>query len=323
MEETMTSTSPDHHQHIADVPKRALAMTSMTNEDYRNTYWPQLQTAIDRLLQGPPPPHHTGPVIEFEPMYSAAYKCVCQQHSEALYNDLMSHVHKHFVKVAEEMQQLDEFQLIDNYYCVIHRVMYSLDGIIPIFTYLNKVYVSTKLSSNLRTELQTLFCTDVIDPVIEKLMAMVKQTTEMTPFTIAPHVLASLIKSLHKLNQAYAQKYPQMPHLLQQLKNYSTILQGFNCSNGFHGKPRLDALLLFSLHWADAPTKHPSVTQMSLCFAGWTAFTKHAGRKSAQCPVAFRNSYYYTVLKTCPESQSFKSAFTFTDKIHSNIKKLF
>ncbi|KAG7176934.1 CDK2-associated and cullin domain-containing protein 1-like [Homarus americanus] len=165
MEETMTSTSPDHHQHIADVPKRALAMTSMTNEDYRNTYWPQLQTAIDRLLQGPPPPHHTGPVIEFEPMYSAAYKCVCQQHSEALYNDLMSHVHKHFVKVAEEMQQLDEFQLIDNYYCVIHRVMYSLDGIIPIFTYLNKVYVSTKLSSNLRTELQTLFCTDVIDPV--------------------------------------------------------------------------------------------------------------------------------------------------------------
>ncbi|XP_042222478.1 CDK2-associated and cullin domain-containing protein 1-like isoform X2 [Homarus americanus] len=210
MEETMTSTSPDHHQHIADVPKRALAMTSMTNEDYRNTYWPQLQTAIDRLLQGPPPPHHTGPVIEFEPMYSAAYKCVCQQHSEALYNDLMSHVHKHFVKVAEEMQQLDEFQLIDNYYCVIHRVMYSLDGIIPIFTYLNKVYVSTKLSSNLRTELQTLFCTDVIDPVIEKLMAMVKQTTEMTPFTIAPHVLASLIKSLHKLNQAYAQKYPQV-----------------------------------------------------------------------------------------------------------------
>ncbi|KAK8745531.1 hypothetical protein OTU49_000248 [Cherax quadricarinatus] len=153
-------------------------MTGMTIEDYRNTYWPQLQVAVDRLLQGPQPPYHTGRVIEFEPMYSAAYKCVCQQHSEALYNDLMSHVHKHFLKVAMEMQ--------------------------------NKVYVSTKLSSDLRTELQNLFCKSVIDPVIEKLMVMVKQTTERTPFSIAPHVLASLVKSLHNLNPEYAQRYPQV-----------------------------------------------------------------------------------------------------------------
>lgn len=185
-------------------------MTGMTIEDYRITYWPQLQVAVDRLLQGPQPPYHTGRVIEFEPMYSAAYKCVCQQHSEALYNDLMSHVHKHFLKVAMEMQHLDDFQLIDSYYTIIHRVLYSLDGIIPIFTYLNKVYVSTKLSSDLRTELQNLFCKSVIDPVIEKLMVMVKQTTERTPFSIAPHVLASLVKSLHNLNPEYAQRYPQV-----------------------------------------------------------------------------------------------------------------
>ncbi|XP_045621203.1 CDK2-associated and cullin domain-containing protein 1 isoform X2 [Procambarus clarkii] len=185
-------------------------MTCMTIEDYRNTYWPQLQAAVDRLLQGPPPPYHTGQVIEFEPMYSAAYKCVCQQHSEALYNDLMSHVNKHFIKVAMEMQQLDDFQLIDSYYAVIHRVIYSLDGIIPIFTYLNKVYVSTKLSSNLRTELQNLFCTAVIDPVIDKLMVMVKRATGMTTVTIVPHVIATLVKSIHKLNPNYAQRYPQV-----------------------------------------------------------------------------------------------------------------
>ena len=76
----------------------------MTSEDYCNTYWPQLRAAIDKLLEGPPPPLHLGPVIEFEPMYSAAYKCVCQQHSEALYNDLMSHIERHFVRVAIQLQ---------------------------------------------------------------------------------------------------------------------------------------------------------------------------------------------------------------------------
>ncbi|XP_071551953.1 CDK2-associated and cullin domain-containing protein 1-like isoform X3 [Panulirus ornatus] len=208
MEETMSPRSTD--QLASCITKRALAMTSMTDEAYRNIYWPQLQAAVDRLLQGPPPPHHTGPIIEFEPMYSAAYKCVCQQHSEALYNDLMSYVHKHFLKVAVEMQKLEDFQLIDGYYSIIHRVMYSLDGIIPIFTYLNRVYVSTKLSSNLRTELQSLFCTAVIDPVIDKLLAMVKQTTQIKPFSIGPHVLASLVKNIHKLNPAYAQRFPQV-----------------------------------------------------------------------------------------------------------------
>ncbi|KAG0727621.1 CDK2-associated and cullin domain-containing protein 1 [Chionoecetes opilio] len=160
------------------IPRRLLALTSMTNEDYCNTYWPQLRSAIDKLLEGPPPPHHLGPVIEFEPMYSAAYKCVCQQHSEALFNDLMSHIQTHFVRVALQLQ--------------------------------NKVYVSTKLSSNLRTELQTLFCRTVIDPVIDNLLAIVKQTTEMTPFSVAPHVIASVIKNLHKLNPNYSLKYPQM-----------------------------------------------------------------------------------------------------------------
>ncbi|MPC35943.1 CDK2-associated and cullin domain-containing protein 1 [Portunus trituberculatus] len=171
--------SPSSSSSAADgIPRRLLALTNMTSEDYCNTYWPQLRVAIDKLLEGPPPPHHLGPVIEFEPMYSAAYKCVCQQHSEALYNDLMSHIERHFVRVAIQLQ--------------------------------NKVYVSAKLSSNLRTELQSLFCRTVIDPIIDKLVAIVKQTTETKPFSVAPQVMASVIKNLHKLDPNYSQKYPQI-----------------------------------------------------------------------------------------------------------------
>lgn len=193
-----------------DIPRRPLALTNMTSEDYCNTYWPQLRSAIDKLLEGPPPPQHMGPVIEFEPMYSAAYKCVCQQHSETLFSDLMSHIQRHFAGIAVQLQNEEESQLIDHCFYVIHHAMYSLDGIIPVFTYLNKVYVSTKLSSNLRTELQNLFCKTVIDPVIDKLVAIVRQTNELRPFSVAPHVIASVIKNLHKLNPSYSQKYPQV-----------------------------------------------------------------------------------------------------------------
>ncbi|XP_064084328.1 CDK2-associated and cullin domain-containing protein 1-like isoform X1 [Macrobrachium nipponense] len=190
-------------------PRRSLAMSNMTDDDYHNTYWPQLRGAVDRLLQGPPPAPHSGPVIQFEPMYSAAYKCVCQQYSESLYKDLTSHIHKHFLKIALDMRDFDDEQLIISYYNLLNRIIYSLDGIIPIFTYLNRIYVATKLGSNLRAELQSLFCIDVLDPVIERLLAVIRHTTEERPFHIAPHVIAALIKNIHKFNPEYSKKYPQ------------------------------------------------------------------------------------------------------------------
>lgn len=192
-------------------PRRAFAMTHMTDDDYVTTYWPQLREAIDRLLQGPPiATEHKGPVIQFEPMYSAAYKCVCQQHSETLYNDLISHINNYFLMIAMDLKNVDDAALIETYYTLIHRILYSLDGIIPIFTYLNRVYVVGKLGSNLRTELQKVFCAAVIDPVIDRLIEVIKLTPEFRPFQIAPHVLASIVKNLHKLNPNFATKYPEV-----------------------------------------------------------------------------------------------------------------
>lgn len=56
-------------------------------------------------------------------------------------------------------------------YCVVCAVCCcTCLRLILIFLSQNKVYVVNKLSSNLRTELQAIFCTDVIDPVMDRLM---------------------------------------------------------------------------------------------------------------------------------------------------------
>lgn len=49
------------------------------------------------------------------------------------------------------------------------REVISVDYM-PILFFQNRVHVSPRLSSNLRTELQNLFCKTVIDPVIDRLV---------------------------------------------------------------------------------------------------------------------------------------------------------
>lgn len=61
----------------------------------------------------------------------------------------------------------------------------------------------------------TMFCDRTVFWAIHKkffiyFSAIVKQTTELRPFSVAPHVIASVIKNLHKLNTSYSQKYPQV-----------------------------------------------------------------------------------------------------------------
>lgn len=62
--------------------------------------------------------------------------------------------------------------LISSGFIIHYRLIIMLDFIIVIiFSFLqNRVYVETKLSSTLRTELQKIFCTAVIDPVIARLL---------------------------------------------------------------------------------------------------------------------------------------------------------
>ena len=79
----------------------------MIDQEYENIFWPQLREALDILLVNQTTPGTENDIsdfcvdgrvatscqrISFEQMYSAVYKCVCNQYSERLYNDLISHV---------------------------------------------------------------------------------------------------------------------------------------------------------------------------------------------------------------------------------------
>ncbi|KAG8435822.1 hypothetical protein GDO86_013676 [Hymenochirus boettgeri] len=61
-------------------------MNVITVDDYRTTYWPKLESAIDQLLTQSPGDYIP---ISYEQIYSCVYKCVCQQHSEQMYGDLI------------------------------------------------------------------------------------------------------------------------------------------------------------------------------------------------------------------------------------------
>ncbi|XP_049633618.1 CDK2-associated and cullin domain-containing protein 1-like [Suncus etruscus] len=75
-------------------------MNVITIEDYKSTYWPKLDGAIDQLLTQSP-----GELfISYEQIYSCVYKCVCQQHSEQMYSDLIKKITSHLQRVSEELQ---------------------------------------------------------------------------------------------------------------------------------------------------------------------------------------------------------------------------
>ena len=71
----------------------------MIDQEYESNFWPQLREALNILLLNKTDSDITISEdgvpcqrISFEQMYSAVYKCVCQQYSERLYSDLINHV---------------------------------------------------------------------------------------------------------------------------------------------------------------------------------------------------------------------------------------
>ena len=76
----------------------------MSDSEYKDIYWPKLRGAVDIFLQGPPTDQRQTIKMEFEPIFSTAYKCVCQQYSENLYQDLMSHLNTHYTSIANTLQ---------------------------------------------------------------------------------------------------------------------------------------------------------------------------------------------------------------------------
>ncbi|RLW02155.1 hypothetical protein DV515_00007408 [Chloebia gouldiae] len=142
-------------------------MNVITIEDYKSTYWPKLDSAIDQLLTQSPGDYIP---ISYEQIYSCVYKCVCQQHSEQMYSDLIKKITNHLERVSKELQASPPDLYIERFNIALGQYMGALQSIVPLFIYMNKFYIETKLNRDLKDDLIKLFTEHVAEKHIYNLM---------------------------------------------------------------------------------------------------------------------------------------------------------
>uniref|UniRef100_UPI00398EC048 CDK2-associated and cullin domain-containing protein 1 isoform X2 n=1 Tax=Pristiophorus japonicus TaxID=55135 RepID=UPI00398EC048 len=170
-------------------------MNVITAEDYQRTYWPKLDSAIDQLLTQSP-----GDCIpiSYEQIYSCVYKCVCQQHSEQMYCDLITKITSHLRRVSEELQVSCPDAYIERFNAALSQYMGALQSIVPLFIYMNKFYIETKLNRDLKDDLIKLFTEQVAEKHVPTLMPLLIEA-QSTPFKITPSTMANIVKGLYTL----------------------------------------------------------------------------------------------------------------------------
>lgn len=176
----------------------------MSIEEYHSQYWGKLRCAIDTLLDQPPGENTH---ISYEEMYSAVYKCVGKQYSEKLYFDLINHIRTRIAECSRLLHQVPDDQFISKFYESLSRFFNAVNGIVPIFTYMNRFYLETKLNTNLQTELLKLFTIGFTDVHIKRLIPMMLDAMSK-PFAIHPETMSGICRLLAQLNPGYSSQHP-------------------------------------------------------------------------------------------------------------------
>ncbi|XP_013203636.1 CDK2-associated and cullin domain-containing protein 1 isoform X1 [Microtus ochrogaster] len=185
---------------------RLVVMNVITIEDYKSTYWPKLDGAIDQLLTQSPGDYIP---ISYEQIYSCVYKCVCQQHSEQMYSDLIKKITSHLERVSKELQASPPDLYIERFNIALGQYMGALQSIVPLFIYMNKFYIETKLNRDLKDDLIKLFTEHVAEKHIYSLMPLLLEA-QSTPFQVTPSTMANIVKGLYTLRPEWVQMAPTL-----------------------------------------------------------------------------------------------------------------
>ncbi|XP_074195084.1 CDK2-associated and cullin domain-containing protein 1 isoform X5 [Rhinolophus sinicus] len=183
-----------------------IVMNVITIEDYKSTYWPKLDGAIDQLLTQSPGDYIP---ISYEQIYSCVYKCVCQQHSEQMYSDLIKKITNHLERVSKELQASPPDVYIERFNVALGQYMGALQSIVPLFIYMNKFYIETKLNRDLKDDLIKLFTEHVAEKHIYSLMPLLLEA-QSTPFQVTPSTMANIVKGLYTLRPEWVQMAPSL-----------------------------------------------------------------------------------------------------------------
>ncbi|KAK5853707.1 hypothetical protein PBY51_014839 [Eleginops maclovinus] len=221
-------------------------LNAMAVEDYRKNHWPNLEKAIDRLLIQNPTDHIS---VSYAQIYSYVYKCVCQQHSELLYNDLIMKLTNHLQQVSTHLQASPPEDFIENFNVALTQYTASLQCIVPVFMYLNKFYIESKLNRDLREDLMKLFADYVAEIHVNTLMPLLIKAHSM-PFQVQPSTMASVVKGLYSLRPDWAKLAPALfsgfipqinpPAVESLLPDYAAHDQKLQLDLSMNGFPRGD-----------------------------------------------------------------------------------
>ncbi|XP_013378608.1 CDK2-associated and cullin domain-containing protein 1 isoform X2 [Lingula anatina] len=186
----------------------SMVMMTITVADYEAQYWPQLENAIHHLLTMKPGGYIP---ISYEQMYSCVYKCVCKQFSERLYNDLLQYITDHCDKMCRELDATtqDPLVYIETFNITVKQFIQALGGIVPIFNYMNRFYIESKLKTDLNVELKKIFTTNVAEKHINMLLPLLVEA-QSKPFAVPPATMASLVNHLYALKHDFAQLQPDL-----------------------------------------------------------------------------------------------------------------
>uniref|UniRef100_H3BZV5 CDK2 associated cullin domain 1 n=1 Tax=Tetraodon nigroviridis TaxID=99883 RepID=H3BZV5_TETNG len=223
-----------------------LLLNSLALEDYRNNHWPNLEKAIDRLLLHNPTDHIS---VSYAQIYSYVYKCVCQQHSELLYNDLTTKIANHLQQVSTSLEVSPPEYFIENFNTAFTQYTASLQCIVPVFMYLSKFYIESKLNRDLREELMKLFADHVAEKHVNTLIPLLIRANS-TPFHVQPSTMAGVVTGLYSLRPEWARLAPALfsgfiprinpPALESLLPDYAAHDQKLQLELSMKGFPRGD-----------------------------------------------------------------------------------
>ncbi|XP_076022863.1 CDK2-associated and cullin domain-containing protein 1 [Genypterus blacodes] len=221
-------------------------LNAMAVEDYRKNHWPNLEKAVDLLLIQKPSDHVT---VSYAQIYSYVYKCVCQQHSELLYTDLTSKITRHLQEVSTHLQASPPENFIENFNIALTQYTASLQCIVPVFMYLNKFYIESKLNRDLKDDLMKLFADHVAEKHVNTLMPLLIKAHSM-PFQVQPSTMASVVKGLYSLQPDWAKLAPALfcgfipqinpPAMESLLSDYAAHDQKLQMELSMNGFPRGD-----------------------------------------------------------------------------------
>jgi len=183
---------------------RQSRVTSVNDENYVAFHWPKLESAILLILQQNPGQFIP---ISYEEMYSTVYKCVCQQYADKMYNSLIELVTAYLRRVSGELQVTPKEVYLEKFNFAMAQFFQAVSGIVAIFSYMNRFYVTPKLQTDLKIELCKLFTDLVADNAV--LFAIIEEVSSM-PFGVDPQIMMSIVKGLYTLNPEFSRRNPDL-----------------------------------------------------------------------------------------------------------------